>query len=138
MMPSTAPIGTSLPSAARISPSVPAAGAGISSVALSVSSSTSGSSRATASPGCFSQRATVASVIDSPRLGTRISVAIGSRRQRVGDELRLLALVPLEEAGRRRGGLGAAGEARPLGRDVEPGENALDAAVDEIPGAHVL
>jgi hypothetical protein len=28
------------------------------------------------SPGCFSQRATVASVTDSPRTGTLISVAI--------------------------------------------------------------
>ena len=46
----------------------------------------------TRSPGCFSHFATVASVTDSPRLGT---LDLGrhcavSRRQRLGDELRLL------------------------------------------------
>src|SRR5947209_2426633 len=138
MMPSTAPTGTLLPSAALISPSVPATGAGISSVTLSVSSSTTGSSRATASPGCFSQRATVASVIDSPRVGTRISAGIGSRRQRVADEPGLLALVPLEDAGRGRCGLGTAGEARPFGGNVETRQHPLDAAVHEVPGAHIL
>src|SRR5205085_6435882 len=115
IVPSTAPTGTLLPSAARISPITPAAGAGTSSVTLSVSSSTTGSSRATASPGCFSHRATVASAIDSPRVGTRISACIGSRRQRVADQPGLLALMPLEDAGRRRRRLGAAGKARPFG-----------------------
>ena len=54
----------------------PAAGAGTSSVTLSVSSSTSGSSPATVSPTFLNHWPTVASVTDSPRVGTRISVAI--------------------------------------------------------------
>src|SRR5439155_26416264 len=61
------------PSFTAISESTPAAGAGTSSVTLSVSNSTSGSSTATASPGCLNHLATVASVTDSPRLGTRMS-----------------------------------------------------------------
>ena len=43
-------------------------------VTLSVSSSTSGSSTATASPDRLNHLPTVASVTDSPRVGTRISV----------------------------------------------------------------
>ncbi len=74
--PSSAPTATLPPSGTAISESVPAAGALTSSVTLSVSSSTSGSSMATLSPTCFSQRATVASVTDSPSAGTLISVAI--------------------------------------------------------------
>ena len=60
----------------RSSPSMPAAGALTSSVTLSVSSSTSGSSALTASPGFLNQRPMVASETDSPRVGTRISVAM--------------------------------------------------------------
>src|SRR3546814_6220474 len=58
--------------------STPATEALTSKVTLSVSSSTIGSSTATASPGCFSHWATVASVTDSPRAGTTISVAIST------------------------------------------------------------
>src|ERR1700749_3092596 len=54
----------------------PAAGAGTSTVTLSVSSSSSGSSRATLSPSFLNQRATVASVTDSPIAGTLISTVI--------------------------------------------------------------
>ena len=57
--------------------STPAEGALTSTVTLSVSSSTSGSSAATASPAFFSQRATVAVLTLSPNVGTMISVAIG-------------------------------------------------------------
>ena len=71
--PSSAPTATVSPFFAAISESTPAAGAGTSSVTLSVSSSTSGSSTATASPGCLNHLPTVASVTDSPRVGTRIS-----------------------------------------------------------------
>ena len=52
----------------------PAAGAGTSIVTLSVSSSTSGSSTATASPGFLNHLPMVASVTDLPSVGTRISV----------------------------------------------------------------
>ena len=64
------------PSPATISPNVPAAGAGTSTVTLSVSNSHSISSCATVSPGFLNQVATVASVTDSPKVGTRTSVAI--------------------------------------------------------------
>src|SRR6476646_9630935 len=74
--PSSAPTATVSPSLAEISPSVPAEGAGTSIVTLSVSSSTSGSSTATASPAFLNQRPMVASVTDSPSVGTRISVMV--------------------------------------------------------------
>src|SRR5690242_4531346 len=76
IMPSSAPTATVSPSLAEISPSTPADGAGTSIVTLSVSSSTSGSSTATASPAFLNQRPMVASVTDSPSVGTRISVMI--------------------------------------------------------------
>src|SRR6202048_304892 len=74
--PSTAPTATFSPSLATMSPSVPAEGAGTSIVTLSVSSSTSGSSTATASAAVLDQRPMVASVTDSPSVGTRISVIV--------------------------------------------------------------
>src|SRR6185436_15692224 len=74
--PSSAPTATVSPSLAAISPSTPAEGAGTSMVTLSVSSSTSGSSTATASPAFLNQRPMVASVTDSPSVGTRISVIV--------------------------------------------------------------
>src|SRR3954451_8852326 len=74
--PSSAPTATVSPSLAMISPSTPADGAGTSMVTLSVSSSTKGSSTATASPAFLNQRPIVASVTDSPSVGTRISVMI--------------------------------------------------------------
>ncbi len=67
------PASTVVPSSARISPSVPAAGEGTSTETLSVSSSQSISSTSTASPGFLNQVATVASVTLSPSVGTRIS-----------------------------------------------------------------
>src|SRR5690606_25298179 len=57
---------------ATISVSTPEAGAGTSTVTLSVSSSTSGSSALTVSPTFLNQVPTVASLTDSPRVGTRI------------------------------------------------------------------
>src|SRR5450756_2311866 len=74
--PSNAPTATVSPSLAVISPSTPADGAGTSMVTLSVSSSTRGSSTATASPAFLNQRPMVASVTDSPSVGTRISVIV--------------------------------------------------------------
>ena len=61
--------------ARAIEDSTPADGALTSTVTLSVSSSTSGSSAATVSPCCLIQRATVAVVTLSPSAGTTISVA---------------------------------------------------------------
>src|SRR5215472_9337769 len=80
--PSRAPTATVSPSLAAMSLSTPAAGAGTSIVTLSVSSSTSGSSTATGSPGFLNHLPIVASVTDSPSVGTRISVMVsilGSR-----------------------------------------------------------
>ena len=74
--PSSAPIDTVSPESAAISERTPAAGALTSSVTFSVSSSTSGSSALTASPRCLNHLPTVASEIDSPRVGTRMSVAM--------------------------------------------------------------
>src|SRR5438874_4281475 len=74
--PSKAPTATVSPSLAAISPSTPAEGAGTSMVTLSVSSSTKGSSTATASPAFLNQRPMVASVTDSPSVGTRVSVMV--------------------------------------------------------------
>ena len=71
--PRIAPTATVSPSFAAISLSTPAAGAGTSIVTLSVSSSTSGSSTATASPAFLNHLPMVASVTDSPSVGTRIS-----------------------------------------------------------------
>src|SRR4051794_11584087 len=148
MVPSTAPIATLTPSAASTSPSRPACGAGTSSVTLSVSSSTTGSSRSTLSPGCFSQRATVASVTDSPRAGTLISTVIApstvdsqpssSRGQRFRDKLRLFLHMALEQPRCRRCRLGAADKARSSRGNVDTGEYLLDAAIDKPPGAHVF
>ena len=76
IVPRSAPRPTVSPSFADISESVPAAGAGTSTVTLSVSSSTSGSSAAMASPTFLNHLPMVASVTDSPRVGTRISVAM--------------------------------------------------------------
>src|SRR5262249_6879569 len=70
--PSTAPTSTVCPASTLISLSTPAAGANTSSVTLSVSSSSSGSSALTGSPCALSHLATVASVIDSPSAGTTI------------------------------------------------------------------
>src|SRR3954464_5076007 len=88
--PSSAPTATVVPSAATISLSVPADGAGTSMVTLSVSSSTKGSSTATASPAFLNQRPMVASVTDSPSVGTRISVMVFS-----------LIVIVAREGGRR-------------------------------------
>ncbi len=75
--PSSAPTSTVSPALAVISIILPAAGAGTSTDTLSVSSSSSGSSAETLSPSLLYHCATVASVTDSPRVGTRISVLMG-------------------------------------------------------------
>ena len=60
------------PSFTSIVPKTPFAGAGTSTLTLSVSSSTIGSSTATFSPCDFNHLDTVASVTDSPKVGTVI------------------------------------------------------------------
>ncbi len=65
----SAPTGTVSSSWTRIVVSVPATGEGISVSTLSVETSSRGSSTATSSPSCFSQRVMVPSVTDSPSAG---------------------------------------------------------------------
>ena len=72
---SFAPITTSSPSAATICPSTPSTADSTSIAALSVSSSTSGSPALIASPGCLSQRRTLALSMVALSLGTRKSMA---------------------------------------------------------------
>jgi hypothetical protein len=87
MLPKTVPTSTSSPSLAEGCSSTPASGAFTSTVTLSVSSSTTGSSAATASPAFFSQRATVAVVTLSPRVGTRMSaIKTLQKKERLGSE----------------------------------------------------
>ena len=76
MVPSRAPTFTVVPAGAEMIISLPDAGAGTSTLTLSVSSSTMGSSAFTMSPTFLNHFAIVASVTDSPRAGTRISLAI--------------------------------------------------------------
>jgi len=63
------PTATTSPSLAMCSPMLPSAGAGISALTLSVTTSAMDSYLATGSPGCFSQRAMVPSVTLSPSWG---------------------------------------------------------------------
>ena len=70
----TPPIFTSAPSSTLISDIEPALGAGTSTVILSVSISTNGSSASNESPTFFNHLETVASVIDSPSVGTINSI----------------------------------------------------------------
>ena len=71
-VPSKEPTFTVSPSLTAILPSTPLVGEGTSTFTLSVSSSTSGSSAKTSSPCDFSHFDTVASVTDSPNVGTVI------------------------------------------------------------------
>ena len=64
MAPSSAPTATVSPDFTAISASTPEAGAGTSTVTLSVSSSTRGSSAETVSPACLNHWPTVASTMD--------------------------------------------------------------------------
>ena len=66
------------PSVNRIFSSTPSSGAGTSSITLSVSISTSASSRRITSPGCLCQQATTPSLTDSGRAGTFTSVVMAS------------------------------------------------------------
>src|SRR5262245_7802429 len=147
--PSNAPTATVSPFFTTTSDKTPAAGAGTSSVTLSVSSSTSGSSTATASPGCLNHFPTVASVTDSPRVGTRMSamscLASHSPRpasqfilpQRLIEELLELRKVlrHLPDRGRCRRRTPCIAHGAVLGGDLV--ENPLQENVDKEPGAHV-
>jgi hypothetical protein len=74
MMATMVPTSTVSPSCTMISASVPAFGDGISASTLSVEISSSGSSRPTSSPTCFSHFETVPSAMDSPICGIGTSI----------------------------------------------------------------
>ena len=74
----TEPTSTVSSSSAKIFKRTPAAGDGISVSTLSVETSSNGSSAATVSPTCFSQRVIVPSVTDSPSSGISTENAIVS------------------------------------------------------------
>src|ERR1700724_1855710 len=150
--PSTAPTATVSPSLAAISPSTPAAGAGTSIVTLSVSSSTSGSSTATASPGFLNHLPMVASVTDSPSVGTRISAIVSALASswhfpavRFGAELPERLVQKILELGemqrhlpdrrRRRGRPAGIAGAAGFGADLV--EHPFEEDIDEDPGAHI-
>src|SRR5262245_44616560 len=130
MRATTSPTCTVAPSWAR-TVMRPPLGAGISTLALSVSSSNSGSSAATVSPVCLSQRTITPSEIDSPRAGICTSTAMRFL-QRAVDQLRLLALVHLVRADCRAGGFVATDVAQ---RAIA--QYARQAQRHELPGAHV-
>ena len=71
-VPNKAPTSTIEPSFTLIDVKIAEQGLGHSRFTLSVSSSTIGSSESTVSPTCLSHLDTVASVIDSPKVGTKI------------------------------------------------------------------
>src|SRR6185437_15705628 len=142
--PRIAPTATVSPSFTAMSPSTPAAGAGTSSVTLSVSSSTSGSSTATASPGFLNHLPTVASVTDSPSVGTRMSAMTCSCSARAKSLSQcffqqLLQLRDvfrhLADRGRCRGRTAGITHRAVLGADLV--EHPLQEHVDEEPGAHI-
>ena len=76
MAPSSAPTETVAPAWAEMDSIEPSAGEGTSTVTLSVSSSSRGSSRFTASPSFLNHLEMVASVTDSPIAGTLISTVM--------------------------------------------------------------
>src|SRR5262245_7225646 len=135
--PSNAPTATVSPSLAAMSASTPAAGDGTSIVTLSVSSSTSGSSTATASPACLNQRPIVASITDSPRVGTRMSAMSCSSIQGVVEKRLELCEMLGHHAGGGRRGRRPADIARPALLGVGAGEGEFEIRLDEVPAAHV-
>src|SRR5262249_2864997 len=158
MWPSTWPGSTVAPSSATMSASTPSSDAATSRLTLSVSSSTSTSSFFTASPGFFAQRATVASVTDSPSAGVMMSaIETGSFRsdgllaeftreanasaaklsderssgERLAEERLQLLHVPAHQA-RGGGGRGRpAHVAGAFGGDLHAGQRELQPRVDE-------
>ncbi len=89
--PTRAPVSTVSPSPAKICTSTPAAGEGISESTLSVETSKSGSSRATASPTFLNHCVMIPSVTDSPSEGsvtsTKVKPSTRERQQRLAEGL---------------------------------------------------
>src|SRR5437763_7849688 len=140
MPPRSAPTFTVSPGLAEISASTPADGAGTSTVTLSVSSSTRGSSAFTASPSCLNHCATVASVTDSPSCGTRISFAMSGPlfvAERLVEQASELFLVLAHEPGRGRRRSRPSGIAHPAMPRLDEIERPLDVRLHERPPPHI-
>src|SRR5262245_20438249 len=141
IVPRTAPTATVSPDFTAISARTPDAGAGTSTVTLSVSSSTRGSSALTASPACLNHWPTVASTTDSPKLGTLISIAIGPSfrlAKRLFEQRLQLMHMLAHHAGRRRRRARPPGIAdAPVAR-ADMVEHPFEIRLDEAPGTHVL
>src|SRR5262245_49177437 len=141
IVPRTAPTATVSPDFTAISARTPDAGAGTSTVTLSVSSSTRGSSAATASPACLNHWPTVASTTDSPKLGTLISVAIGPSfrlAKRLFEQPLQLMHMLFHQARRCRRRARPPGIADALVARADMVEHPFEVRLDEAPGAHVL
>src|SRR5262245_33443007 len=136
----TSPTATVSPCCFRMC-STPAAPAGSSVLALSVSSSSRTSSGPTTSPSCFAQRTMTPSVTDSPRLGIRTSKGIRplflpgpcSAREGVQHEIALFGLVDLVGARRRTRGF----RAPDIRQRAIAGQDALEAPIHDVPSPHV-
>src|SRR6516165_7236117 len=138
MLPKTSPTLTLSPSFRAIWVNFPATGEGTSTVTLSVSRTTSGSSTFAASPSFLFHLLTTASVIDSPSCGTVISTAMAfPSRKRFLDNLLLLHNVSLIEARRWARAFDPTHELEPHGSGVG-GDQFLEQWEHVAPGAHVL
>src|SRR5690606_26612964 len=145
----TAPTSTVSPTATFCSPITPATGAGTSIATLSVSRLAMGSSSFTGSPGFLSHSPIVASLTDSPSVGTFTSLAITThpqqspsdsvrsrlQSQRLRHQRFLLLLVPAGEAGGRRGSRFATGVGGPHAPVTSLGQRRFDLAFDKKPGS---
>src|SRR5262245_1368853 len=140
MAPSTAPTATVPPCGTLISVRTPAEGAGTSTVTLSVSSSTIGSSAATASPCCLNHCPTVASVTDSPSAGTLISMGMAhtSGRQSLLEQRLLLLVVPAQQPRGRGCGGRPTRVGGTLGGKLEVLQHPFEVRFHEAPSAHVF
>ena len=113
-------------------------------VTLSVSSSTSGSSTLTVSPGFLNHWPIVASLTNSPSAGTLISVAIviaprlepspNASSSSVFSSRWCLLIRPVAVDAED----GAPGVARPLDLGIDVVERPFDVRLHECPGSHVL
>src|SRR5438034_1657559 len=112
----------------RSSVIVPAAGAGSSMEAFSLSSTTTGSSRWTESPFCLSQLPISTSETDSPAAGILSSIGISGRNQ-----LRLFGLVTFVRPGCRTRGRRTRDEFERMTKDCF-----AEFVAEVTPRAHVL
>ena len=144
MAPSSAPTGTVSPVFTAISDNTPEAGAGTSTVTLSVSSSTRGSAAETVSPACLNHWPTVASTMDSPKIRHPDLSRHGRRlygfrlTKRFVEKSLQLARMLAHQSGRGRRRAWAAGITRALMLGADMVENPFKVGLDEAPSAHIL